>query len=136
MEKRISARGIIIDNDSVILMFRRKINEDGNVKEYYVLPGGGVEENETLDEAVMREMGEEFGVKVNIISFLGVDEKEFSIANFYHLSIKEGVPHLGGPELAKNCRENYYEIKYVKISELDSIDVMAKDMILKAYNNQ
>lgn len=135
MEKRISARGIIIDNDSVILMFRRRISEDGKVKEYYVLPGGGVEENETLEEAVMREMEEEFGVKVNIIGFIGTDEGESSIANFFHLTIKEGTPRLGGPELAKNCEENYYEIRTVKISDLDSIDVMPKDMILKAYNN-
>lgn len=41
MDKRISSRGIIIEDDAVYLMFRRRINEDGKVSEYYVIPGGG-----------------------------------------------------------------------------------------------
>ena len=32
MSKRVSARGIIIDKDEVIAMFRRRIKEDGSVK--------------------------------------------------------------------------------------------------------
>lgn len=50
MEKRVSSRGIIIDNDTVYAMFRRKIKDDGTIKEYYVIPGGGINENETLEE--------------------------------------------------------------------------------------
>ena len=133
MKKRISARGIIIDNDSVIMMFRRKRKEDGSFKEYYVLPGGGVDGEESLEEAVLREMKEELGVDVNIVDFIGKDEGADTIANFFCLTILDGIPTLGGPELAKNSEDNYYEIRNVKISELDKIDVMAKDMIIKAY---
>ena len=48
MEKRISSRAIIIDNDQLLTMFRRKI-KDGKTEEYYVIPGGGKEGNETLE---------------------------------------------------------------------------------------
>ena len=66
MEKRVSWRGIIIENNSVYLKFRRRINDDGIVSEYYVIPGGGLDDNETLEENVIREMKEEFQVDVKI----------------------------------------------------------------------
>ena len=52
MDKRVSSRGIIIEDGSVYAMFRRRIKDDGTVKEYYVIPGGGIEENETLEQTV------------------------------------------------------------------------------------
>ncbi len=56
MSKRVSSRRIIIKNDYVYLMFRRRIKENGEKKEYYVIPGGGVNENETLEDNVIREL--------------------------------------------------------------------------------
>lgn len=56
MSKRVSFRRIIIENDYVYLMFRRRIKENGEKKEYYVIPGGGVNENETLEDNVIREL--------------------------------------------------------------------------------
>ena len=41
-EKRISSRGIIIEENYVYLMFRRRIKENGEQKEYYVIPGRGI----------------------------------------------------------------------------------------------
>lgn len=136
MEKRISARGIIINNDEVYLMFRRKIKEDGNIKEYYVIPGGGIKKEETLEAGVVRELKEEFSVDVEILGYLGSDEKEDSIAHFFSCKIINGIPKLGGEELERCCKENFYEVKAIKICDLDSLDIMAKDMILKAFNKQ
>ncbi len=133
MEKRVSTRGIIIDGDSVYTLFRRRIKDDGQVKEYYVIPGGGIKENETLEENVIRELKEEFSVVVRIKVFLGTDEGEDSIANFYSCEIISGTPKLGGEELERCSESNYYEIKKVKIEDLDKVDILAKDMILKAY---
>lgn len=132
--KRVSARGVIIKGDSVYLMFRRRKNKDGSYKEYYVVPGGGIDEGETEEIALRREMKEEFGVSVRILGKIGVDEGENSIANFFALRITKGKPTLGGEELEKNCENNYYEIRLVKISELNTIDVTGKDYIIKAYN--
>ena len=57
--KRESSRAVIIDNNRVLTMFRRKIDEAGNKNEYYAIPGGGIEENETMEKAVVRELQEE-----------------------------------------------------------------------------
>lgn len=136
MEKRVSARGIIIDGDKVYAMFRRRIKEDGSIKEYYVIPGGGIKQGETLEENVKRELKEEFSVDVDIIGYLGLDEGNDSIAHFFSCKIVTGTPMLGGEELKRCCEENFYEIQKVKIEDLDNIDILAKDMIMKAYNNE
>ncbi len=52
MSKRISVRGIIIDSDEVYTIFRRRVNGDRTFKEYYVIPGGGIEKGETLEETL------------------------------------------------------------------------------------
>lgn len=134
MNKRVSSRGIIIENDYVYLMFRRRIKENGEIKEYYVIPGGGINENETLEENVKREVKEEFLVDVKINGYIGKDESEETIANFFSCSIISGTPKLGGEELDRCTESNYYEVRKVKIEDLDKIDVMGKDMIIKAFN--
>lgn len=134
MNKRVSSRGIIIENDYVYLMFRRRIKENGEMKKYYVIPGGGINENETLEENVKREVKEEFSVDVKINGYIGKDESEETIANFFSCSIISGTPKLGGEELDRCTESNYYEVRKVKIEDLDKIDVMGKDMIIKAFN--
>jgi len=43
---RASSRAVVIEDGKLLTMFRRKI-KDNNVKEYYVIPGGGIDEGET-----------------------------------------------------------------------------------------
>lgn len=136
MEKRISSRGIIIENDSVYAMFRRRIKEDGTKKEYYVIPGGGINEDETLEENVIREMKEEFSVDIEIKGYIGKDESDETIAHFFKCEIKEGTPKLGGEELERCTESNYYEIRKVAIKDLDKVDILSVDMIMKAYRNE
>ena len=99
MEKRISSRAIIIEDGKLLTMFRRKTKKDGSVKEYYVIPGGGLEENETLEENVIRELKEEFNVDIEIIKFLGTEEYDDTVANYFLCKIVKGIPKLGGEEL-------------------------------------
>ena len=136
MEKRVSSRGIIIEGESVYLMHRRKKQNDGAVREYYVIPGGTVEPGEDLLKALHREIQEEYGVPVRTIGYLGELENEDAIAYFYKCEIIEGVPVLGGPEKEVNSEDNFYEIVKLPITVLDNYDVVAKDFILKAYNNE
>ena len=134
--KRVSARGIIIVDDKVYLMFRRRKNNDGSYREYYVVPGGGIDEGEDVLDAVKRELREEFSVLVNVLGKVGCDENDTSIANFYSLEITSGTPLLGGEEKEKCSDDNYYEIRLVDINKLDEIDVTGKDYILKAYKKE
>lgn len=129
MNKRVSSRAIIIEDNKLLTMFRRKIKNDGSVKEYYVIPGGGLEEGETLEENVIRELKEEFNVDIEIIKFLGTEEYDDTIANFFLCKIVNGTPKLGGEELERMTPQNYYEIKYIDLKEIDCYDINAKDII-------
>ncbi|MBP6943185.1 MAG: NUDIX hydrolase [Candidatus Buchananbacteria bacterium] len=57
----IRAVGIVIKNSQVLLIHR--LNEGS---EYWVLPGGGVEPNETVEAAVVRELKEETSLDVSV----------------------------------------------------------------------
>ncbi len=59
--KRISARAIIVLDQKVLLIHRKR---DG--AEYWVTPGGKVEEGETFEEAVKREVQEEIGIDIDV----------------------------------------------------------------------
>lgn len=134
MEKRVSSRAIIIEDDSIYLIFRRK-EKLGKVKEYYVIPGGGLEDNETLEENVKREIKEEFNCDIKVNEFLGTFETDDTIENYFYCEIIDGTPVLSGEEKDRMSNENYYEIRKIKISDIDSIDVFAKDMIMNAFKN-
>ena len=51
-----SVRGIVNYNDKIVLIHRIKTKDDGTVRDYYVTPGGKIEENESREEALRREI--------------------------------------------------------------------------------
>ncbi len=55
------AAAIIIQDNSVALIERRRAG-----RQYFLFPGGKVEEGETLEEAVIREVREELGLAVTV----------------------------------------------------------------------
>lgn len=61
MERKIrnSAKALIIKDGK---MLASKINDNGDV--FYIMPGGGQDAEELLQDTVKRECEEEFGIKV------------------------------------------------------------------------
>lgn len=57
---RVTVKAVVLDKDSQVLLFSHS------------LPGGGVKENETFEQALHRECLEEVGYSVNITKSLGV----------------------------------------------------------------
>ncbi|MCI8555877.1 MAG: NUDIX domain-containing protein [Clostridia bacterium] len=133
---RNSARGIIIRDNAVLTMFRRKVKE-GKVTEYYVLPGGGIEDGENSEETVVRELKEEMSVDIEILGYLGKDETEQGDAIYYHCKIKNDAdPKLGGEELERMTESNYYEPRFVSIENLDKINIYGADYIYRALKKE
>lgn len=62
---RLRAAALIIIEDKLVLMHRIK-EKDGIKEEYYAVPGGGVNENESLIDAAIREVKEEIGINIKI----------------------------------------------------------------------
>lgn len=58
---RIRAVAILIENDQVALIERQRLD-----RHYFTFPGGGVDAGETPEQAVVREMYEETGLRVAV----------------------------------------------------------------------
>ena len=123
-----TARAIIIEDNKLLVFFRRK-TIDGKETIYYAIPGGHVEENETCEETVIRELKEEMNIDIEIIKYLGnlvVDNKE---EYYYYARIIGGELKFGGEELERNSIDNYYEIRWLSLDDLDDSNIRAIDLI-------
>ena len=130
--KRESARAIIIEDGKLLCIFRRKIDDLGNVQEYYVIPGGGIEEGETRRETAVRELNEELGVEIELLGYLGVVEKEKTIEHYYVAKRLSGEPHIGGEESDRMSEKNYYEPMFMDIDELKNCNFQGMALVERA----
>ncbi len=129
---RVSA--IIIKGDEILLMHRKK-----NGEEYWVFPGGGAEDNETLDEAIVREVKEETNLDVSKhkLAFMGEygqDDKEHP---FYFCEVNNVTTRITGEEKSRHNSENWYRLEWVKLSNVKDIYLVpekATKEMLKRYS--
>lgn len=108
MRQRVA--GIIIKDGQILLMHRVK-----NGEEYYVFPGGGVEENESSEAALKREMKEEVGLDVVDYEIVFELENEGQKEVYYLIKKFSGVVQLGGPEKERMNENNQYQPEWIKL---------------------
>ena len=128
MSKRICCRGIILEEDKVDLMYREK-KVNGKILKYYTYPGGGLEENKTLENCVKREVKEEFDIDVEVLQLLKTVEYKENITHYFACKKIKGALTLSGEEKQRSNKENYYEVRKVPLTEIDSIDLYEKELI-------
>ena len=136
MQKRKVARGIIIYNDKIVLL--KRIRKEGEkYLHYYAIPGGGIEANETKEEACIREVLEEVSLNVEIDTYLGMEEYDKGICYYYKVNYLSGNPKLGGEEALKNNKDNYYEVCLIPKEEISILTIpgCGVEMIKKAIKN-
>lgn len=132
---RKTARAVIINDNKLLVFYRRKVI-DGKVITYYAIPGGHLEENETLEETAIREIKEEMNLDIEILDYLGniiVDNQE---EYYYHAKIVGGKLEFGGEELDRCSEDNYYEIRWLDIDKLSSSGIRALDLIKKVVYDE
>lgn len=129
--KRVSARGLVITDKGLAVIFRRKI-KDGKKKEYYVIPGGGINENEEIIDGLKRELREELNIEVNVKELAFTLETDDRIEHFYNCEYLSGDFKLNGEELERMTEENYYEPTFLKINELKNYDVQKE--VIEYFN--
>lgn len=77
--KRIIARAFVINDENQIGILHIKGDDIFGHRDYYETSGGGVDEGETKEEAILRELDEEIGFKCAIISYLGCVNDEYNL---------------------------------------------------------
>ena len=120
--KRIVSRAITFIDGKVLLMKRHNIYYE--VHDYYTIPGGGVEEDETFSEAAIRETKEETCCDILIVKELEVEDFGIGICHWFYGKYISGTPTLGGEELERNDPNNSYEVVLVDINDIDNINIL------------
>jgi 8-oxo-dGTP diphosphatase len=116
MKKRAAA--IIIRNKKLLVLHRQKPDRD-----YYTIPGGGVQLNESFKEACIREVKEETGLDVIAVQlvrkYITLEKAEY----YYVVQVTPGEPVLGGPEVEHQSAENQYEFEWVDAKRFAEINL-------------
>ena len=145
MNKQIRHRATaIILKDEKLLLFRRvKPNA-----EYFVFPGGGTNEGETIEEALLREVQEELSLDVLkydylfTINDLKIDNSAINYStdpqdhHYFLVTDFHGVPELGGPEKESADENNKYFIEWHTFNQLNCIrNIYPGDIVSKLMDS-
>ena len=137
MEKEIRATALVIFQDKILVIHRHR-----NGEEYFLLPGGSVEENETTEKAVTRELFEETSITgelgKKIYSCIDKYNKEHQV---FLVEYKFGEPKLqpDSVEVARTLKDstNTYDPKWIKksiIKDLVFRPVGMKEFLLSYFD--
>jgi 8-oxo-dGTP diphosphatase len=123
---RIRGAVVVIADNCVALIKRTRGNHV-----YYLFPGGGVEGNETPEDAAIREAYEELGVRVRLDKTVAIVRFGESVQYYFKASIVSGELGTGtGAELYNDVdsETGSYQPILVPISEIVNYDVRPKPL--------
>ncbi len=118
---RVSPKAVIIENGRLLA-----VHMDGSKGEYYMLPGGGHEPGETLEDTVRRECIEEIGCDVELGRVLWVRdyiEKNHEFADirpgFHQLEIMFECSLRGEPNMASTGDTRQIGLAWIPLGEIE-----------------
>ena len=119
--------GVIIycKSEEKILLIKRIKND----AQYWVIPGGGVEANETYEEAARREIKEELGLLFDELTEGITIEKENCIDKYY-ITLVDIITDFSiqGEEKNRSNEANQYILEWVSKYELPTINLLPKEL--------
>jgi len=126
MRTKQRAAAVIFRKKKFLLIHRQK-----NAEDYYIFPGGGIEDTETPKEAVIREINEELNLRIKIarklFEFENLGNKE------YYYLIKEfsgRMKVIGDSITNKNIRDSADWYSLEKLNEINLLPPKVKRKIL------
>lgn len=123
--KRESCRAIVFKDDKLVVMYREK-----NDRVYYTFPGGGLEEGETLEQCVIRECKEEFGIDVEPVKQVYTYENETTIQNFFLCSWIGGELGSGqGEEFGPDRNKGVYVPTLMPVDKMEELPLMPPEVV-------
>ncbi|WP_088014479.1 NUDIX hydrolase [Gottfriedia acidiceleris] len=91
-----------------------------NETEVWTLPGGAVEDNETLQQAVVREAFEETGLEVEVGNIVAINEAFFPERGNHAILFTFSVKIIGG-DLVISREEEILQIKWIDLQTANQL---------------
>ena len=141
----IRVAGIVPMNGGFVFMHRKNVIRNKDYQEYYTFPGGHLEEGETLEKGVIREIKEEFGIHVKVVRKLyelensRVNMKEYFFLCEYvdgEFGTGEGEEFSNNPEYKESGEYIPEIVKREKISDLVLLPLEIKEKFLEDLQNR
>jgi len=107
--KRVDVVSAVIHDDNGNLLVVK--NRDGDFS-YWGIPGGAVEDGETLEQAVIREVKEETGLDVVVTGLSSLREKFFTKSQHHVLFVTFFARVTGGALMLNDPDDEIVEIKW------------------------
>jgi len=108
-----------------ILLIRRKKPD----REYWVVPGGGLEAHESYEQAAVRELREELELPVRQMSELCTINLDNSTEKYFiSYSDSCGKVEMHGEELKRSAVDNIYEPVWVDVSNIQRITLLPVEL--------
>ena len=132
--ERTRVAGIIFIDGKLALMHRKDVLKRPEMPEYYTLPGGGLEEGETIEEGTKREIKEEFGIDVELVKKLyEITSEKFNQKEIFYLcKYVSGTFGTGeGPEFSgdpKYIESGKYLPELIDIENIEKINLMPPEI--------
>ena len=141
-EKMKKATRLIIEDGDNLVFIKRTKKVSGSPKTFYVLPGGMLDENETWEQAGIREAKEELNVEVKIDELL-LEEYNQELEKqerFYFATIIKGKVSNGNGEEFQNMSIDspygLYEVVKISKKEIGAYNILPitiKDKLVATY---
>ena len=117
---------IILNNNKILLTQRGY----GEYKDKWEFPGGKIEENETKEETIIREIKEELDATIKVEKFL--TKVEYDYTSFY-LKMNVFIASLTSSHLLFKEHESYKWIDISKLNDLDALDLLPANRLIIPY---
>jgi 8-oxo-dGTP diphosphatase len=134
------SRGVIIDQGHILLAYDPRLYPNHYYelnRQFYYLPGGHIDFQESAQNALIRELREETGFEANIERFLGILEHAWNFpgdeicchTHEINLIFMVNVPKLKCGDLISQ-KEDHVAFNWIPIDQLETIDL--RPLYLKA----
>jgi 8-oxo-dGTP diphosphatase len=112
------AIAVVINDGAVVVMHRVK---EGSA--YYTLPGGSVEDDESIADACVRELREETGLDGRVVRRLMTLDNSGRAEHYFLVAAEHDELYLGEPEAARTSASNRYTPMWLPANQLTRVDL-------------
>jgi len=131
--ERVIVSALIFSKDGKILMGKKDPTKGGVYSDCWHIPGGGIDEGETFEQALKREVEEEVGIDISSYNIIAIPEKGNGAAektlstgekvlcrmefNRFRINIVDKL----ASEIKLHLKDNLVEIKWFSPEELPTV---------------